>query len=714
MGKAAKAEPLEAFATKGRGAHPVPLKSASYVVDIRGALASVTMSRTFRNDEDRPIEATVTFPVPFDAAVFSIEAIKDGQTLIGRAAAKAKARESYEDAVDRGKPAVLHEELLRGLHMLSVANLAPGSEVEVRATFAVPISLDGTGGGSMRIPLTLGQVYGPAPLADSDAPAHGGPVLKASVKVSSEKGTVTVNGGALEAGVATVDTDRPVEVAVAGIHEPGKELRVEGLAADGSKVRLSFSAQESGDRALAALLLLDVSGSMKERVSSSGREAGTKWDAVVNGLSDASGSDFTARDSVEVWTFSSGCRRVGECKGNGLAAFMRTVPFASGGTELANAVATVTGSRREADVLLITDGRSWTPIDVQAAVATGARFTVVLIGEAALESSVGYLAAMTGGRMFVALRGDVRGAVAAAAVAMRSAGLPVSAEERRPEKLERAFGGTRVTAAWEKGDNRDRQGFEAAVGAWAAFLAVQCLPDAEAAKLAEEEGLVTHLTSIFLVDEAAEASEAIPATRKVALSTPATAVVFEAMAAGPAPVMRSYAVAAPAHLVASGAYAPVHRSLKRGGPVVLHGSGGVGFGDVWSGGGMYDDGLTDASQPHFDRPFRDDGLQPVGSAATRLGDVLAYVDWDAAPDKLAAGNLDGQSIVVRAAVAMAATQKEVIALAQAAGCSAEAAAVALLARVSAGTSRTASRIARSVLKGVKADVVEAAAKAVGL
>src|SRR5262249_42294253 len=61
-----------------------------------------------------------------------------------------------------------------------------------------------------------------------------------------------------------------------------------------------------------------------------------------------------------------------------------------------------------------------------------------------------------------------------------------------------------------------------AVAALAASLALPTLATAEAAKLAEAEGLVTHLTSLVLVDESGATQESVPASRKVPLATPAT------------------------------------------------------------------------------------------------------------------------------------------------------------------------------------------------
>ena len=57
----------------------------------------------------------------------------------------------------------------------------------------------------------------------------------------------------------------------------------------------------------------------------------------------------------------------------------------------------------------------------------------------------------------------------------------------------------------------------------AAMLAIPLMTEETAAKLAEAEGIVCHLTSLVLVDEAGATHAAIPAVRKVRLSTPLSA-----------------------------------------------------------------------------------------------------------------------------------------------------------------------------------------------
>lgn len=703
--------PLAKFIESHRpGVYPVPLVSTSYSVEVRSGLAAVRLSRTFRNVEKRPIEATVTFPVPFDAAVNGIEAKVNGRILSGRAQAKAVARQSYEDAIDSCKPAVLHEELLRGIHMLSVANVAPGAEIEVTATFAVPLALaDGTG--RLRIPVTLGQVYGQVPLVESDAPETGGPVMEAEVTVASASGTVFVNGGAADGGKVSVMLDRPIEIKVVGLYTdtPGA---VWGRAADGRAVSIGFTPAAARDQALDIDVLLDVSGSMRERIESNPEGDATKWDAVVSGMKAASGRVLAKADRATLWTFSNDCRRHGETSGDELDGFMDKVPFSNGGTEIPGAVAAVTASRSEANVLLVTDGKSWNRIAVQDAVATGARFTVVLVGEDSLESSVGYLAAMTGGQMFVVSGSDVHRALSAALSSMRDVASPAVRIQGTPEKLSRTIAGTTVEVAWSKAKKGSpkREGFALAAAGFAAHLAIQGMDEEEAARFAEAEGIVSHLTSIVLVDEAAEAVQGIPATRKVALATPATAsLTANAVLAAASPVMRSmaYAAAPAVHgmdeslQMLSGGYPAEmwNEGTARNGT-----KGGLFFGTLFP-----HEAAPDAGRGDQEAPWP--AVTPSSPFNASL--LVGVVTWDSAPEALAAGNLTGLPEWVSYGIIALSNIDEVKELARATGLTDLAAAVALLAQADGKTSRTAARIARKAFSSADATLVGKARKAAG-
>jgi hypothetical protein len=104
------------------------------------------------------IEATITFPVPVHAALYRLQASVDGRRLIATAKARKAAREAYEDAVEQGKAAVLHEEVLKGTRP-SVAHIAPGTEIEIATTWVASLSLVGAEA-RLRVPLTVGDIYG--------------------------------------------------------------------------------------------------------------------------------------------------------------------------------------------------------------------------------------------------------------------------------------------------------------------------------------------------------------------------------------------------------------------------------------------------------------------------------------------------------------------------------------------------------------------------
>lgn len=149
----------------------IPLSATHFDVRIAHGLAIVSTTRTFRNDESDSIEATITFPIPVHAALFGLEARIAGRVLKAQARRKIEARDAYEDGLERGKTAVLHEEVLRGVHMLSVGHIPPGAEIEVFTTWTMTLT-NINGRGRLRIPLTVGDIYGRSPLADSDDLAH--------------------------------------------------------------------------------------------------------------------------------------------------------------------------------------------------------------------------------------------------------------------------------------------------------------------------------------------------------------------------------------------------------------------------------------------------------------------------------------------------------------------------------------------------------------
>ncbi len=195
-------DPIAALVNRARedaGAHPAMLVAMDIGITLSGGLAVVETKRTFRNNEASAIEALLSLPVPVHATFFGLKANIDGRILKGIAQAREEARETYEEAVSEGKTAVLHEELLRGVHALSVGNLAPGGIIEVTTCWADTLRSAGPSRGRLRIPMTVGDVYGISPLPETDELTHGDGLKSASPSIRPGAGGIRLATGTLHA-----------------------------------------------------------------------------------------------------------------------------------------------------------------------------------------------------------------------------------------------------------------------------------------------------------------------------------------------------------------------------------------------------------------------------------------------------------------------------------------------------------------------------------
>lgn len=496
-----------------RGLTPIPLVSTDHDVVIAAGLAVVTTHRLFKNVEAQNIEAVLTFPLPVLATLFELTAEVDGRKLQAKAQARAEARRTYEDAIDRGKSAVLHEELLRGVHMISVANIKSGGEIKVTTKWALPLSVMGDRA-TLRIPQTVGDIYGRSSLAEADDILSGGarqPVLL-SVRAA---GNVEVIGADLVGGHASLVNSKPIDI-VADIWAPKP---IVGNTASGQTVTLTLSPQPSGERALNLAVLVDHSGSMAD--SFGGEGANSAHDAARNGVSSMA-SVIGAKDYIDLWEFDTRPTHVGTANGSRteLGKLVARLTPPRGGTEIGLAIDAVLNASVARDVLLLTDGLS-DELDVQKLSKLGRRISVILIGDASLEAKIGHLAALTGGDIFIATADDLEAVMAAAIEGLRRPFTPLPSIKEMPERLECNRNNVLIHAKWSAGiiEPASPELGRAAV-AVASALIVSCGEQALASKVAATEGIVSHLTSLVLVDEASSTQEALPALRKVALASP--------------------------------------------------------------------------------------------------------------------------------------------------------------------------------------------------
>ena len=527
-------DPIAALVNEARedaGAHPVALVAMDIGVTLTGGLAVVETKRSFRNDEAATIEALLSLPVPVHAAFFGLTAKIDGRILKGIAQAREEARETYEEAVSEGKTAVLHEELLRGVHALSVGNLAPGAMIEVTTRWADTLRSAAATCGRLRIPMTVGDVYGISDLPETDELTHGNGPESVSLRIRHDAGAIRLASGALRASrdgvlVGEAPANAPIDIEFEG-WKPGV---LKSKAWDGRDVSLHIEAAEAGKGPVHAAVLVDHSGSMSSRCEGDSGQYVSKHEAVRNGLR-ALTEKLRETDRISLWEFDHTCNPVGRGLAASPGAFAKAIEKLTppcGGTEIGGALDHVFSETDPGDVLLITDGKSYA-LDVHRLAQEGRRIFVVLVGEDSLEANVGHLAALTGGDIHFSFGADVDTALHAALQGMRTKrmaqeqGTPAGGQ--LPESVCAIRGNVRMSAAWSgkpASGAMERDTLSEGVAAYAANLALPSLSEATARKLAVGESLVTHLTSLVLVDEEGPLQEGLPVTRKVDLPTPRT------------------------------------------------------------------------------------------------------------------------------------------------------------------------------------------------
>lgn len=673
------------------GAHPLPLLSTELDIAMQAGMATVTTRRRFRNAEAEAIEAVMTFPVPVHGALFSLTAVIDGRVVTAQAKAREAAREVYEEAIERGKAAVLHEEVLRGVHMLSVANLRPGGEIEVTTRWVAALNIL-AGTGHLRIPMTVGDVYGTSGLADSDElTREARPGQKARVRLSGEG--VTIAGATVVDGLAEVPMNRPIDVTVAA----WTPTALNGRAGDGRRVELTIAPAPAGEKHVHLAVLVDCSGSMNEPLDM-GRPAGNKHKAAA-GIVRAVAADLEEGDAFDLWEFNMVAREVGRLRQfapDAIDGFLSRLSHPASGTEIGQAIDRTVQSSEAGDILLITDGKSYA-LDVQRLAQLGRRISVLLIGEDSLEANVGHLAALTGGDLFFVTADNLTAVAQAILAAVRLPFAPVEAIEGPPLAVRVRRGGVEINAHWVAADvpeSSDPSVSAQAVSALAASVALPGMTEAAAAVFAEAEGLVTHLTSLVLVDEVGEAHEGLPATRKIALESPVAC-------AAPMMMRTTRAKMAP---VIERSPSPAMASAYMASPPAAGASPAQGFGDLMEGGlmGLFEQAIRLAPALPGGEPQGIAALAHLAEDIKRLGGLI---NWDRSPAALLAGDIS--SIGAVATHLLNKVVKRLADLAAFGRMDSVHLALGLAALSAAASNRTAERFAHRVFAGVEPGTFEA-------
>jgi len=126
-------------------------------VVIEDGYATTTVEQVFHNPHSQTLEAIYSFPVPDKAAVGEFIYWINGKPVIGEVVEKQRAREVYEQQKQAGQKAALVEKDAYKTFDISIASLAPQSDVRIRLVYLQPAHVD-TGIGRYVYPLEEGGV----------------------------------------------------------------------------------------------------------------------------------------------------------------------------------------------------------------------------------------------------------------------------------------------------------------------------------------------------------------------------------------------------------------------------------------------------------------------------------------------------------------------------------------------------------------------------
>ena len=486
----------------------IPMQATEVDIQVTAGVAIIRTQRTFRNNENVAIEAVLTMPVGFDTVVTGLSATVDDRKLVAVAKPQSTARDDYEVAIDKGKMAILHEEVLKGVHTLSVAQLAPGKEVMIELETVTAMGCI-AGDPFLRIPTNVGQIYGTSPLMPADDLITGSQAhYTAKLSAICDQGIATLDDGRIISQGEPVEVilNKAIELRVVG----GCFGKVSGQSAKGQVVELELKPIKTADTFLDIAVLVDRSGSTVRPV---GHNGATIWSTMRDGLSSAF-SGLQNGDQISLWQFDNSCEKLGVANGSASARLVNKLDEPAGGTDLAEAVTQLLNDGVH-DILVLTDGQTWAH-DVDGLKSKNARISAILVGDNSLDANIGHLCAMTGGQVFYAPGDNVAAAISTGLTAMRSGtgrGL-VKLSGTLPKKVTVNRAGVEVAISWL--ENSTDAGGDA-IGRYAASLAIPFLPLVVAKGFAESHSLCSHMTSLVLVDEAGDVMDMLPEMRKVPL-----------------------------------------------------------------------------------------------------------------------------------------------------------------------------------------------------
>ncbi|XP_034278908.1 von Willebrand factor A domain-containing protein 5A-like isoform X2 [Pantherophis guttatus] len=143
---------------------PVPLKSISVDVIIRGFVADVVSELQYQNEEKNPVEATFVFPLDGEAAVYAFEGLICGTRIEAQIREKKQAEQEYDDALSEGRQTFLleREKNTSDIFTCNLGNLPPGGEATLKLRYVQTLAVEPDDAVRFVLPAVLNPRYVPA------------------------------------------------------------------------------------------------------------------------------------------------------------------------------------------------------------------------------------------------------------------------------------------------------------------------------------------------------------------------------------------------------------------------------------------------------------------------------------------------------------------------------------------------------------------------
>ena len=137
-----------------------PLEHTHAKVEISGSVAKVELTQTYRNTFKTALEGIYVFPLPENSAVGGMKIVIGDRVIEAKIQERQQAKRTYEAAKQAGKTAALLEQERPNIFTQSVANIAPGTDIDVVIEYLQELTYD-AGQYEFVFPMVVGPRFFP-------------------------------------------------------------------------------------------------------------------------------------------------------------------------------------------------------------------------------------------------------------------------------------------------------------------------------------------------------------------------------------------------------------------------------------------------------------------------------------------------------------------------------------------------------------------------